>query len=181
MTIRSYVAAAGIALSLCAGAAIAREAQPQGTPKAIADIYACRSITDAAQRLACFDSAAGVLAKAESDKEIVFADRAQMREARKGLFGFSLPKLKLFGNDGDSAEEPEEFQTLSSTIARTGQYKPGRWFFVLPDGARWQQIDTQEVIVEPKAGEPIVIRKAALGSYMAKVSGRNALRVNRVE
>jgi hypothetical protein len=177
---KPLIAAAGALVALSATAAHAREVKLEGTPAVVQTLYDCRQIADSAQRLACFDATAAALAKAEADKDIVFADRESMREARKGLFGFTLPKLKLFGN-GDDENEPEEFKTLTSTIERTGEYQPGKWYFVLPDGARWEQIDSQVLYRDPARGEQIVIRKAAMGSYMANISGRHGMRVKRVQ
>ncbi|MCT2557933.1 hypothetical protein N0B51_02940 [Tsuneonella sp. YG55] len=174
----ALVTGAVVAGAFGGGTAAARDPQPTATPAVIEGIYSCREIAEADRRLACFDAASAALAAAEAARDIAFADREAVRETRKGLFGFTLPKLGIFGGDDD---ESEEFQTLTSTIARAGEYAPGKWYFVLPDGARWQQTDSQVLYRDPTRGEEIVIRKAAMGSYMANIAGRRGIRVKRVD
>lgn len=136
----------------------------------------CRTIADAAQRLACFDRTVEVMASATSDKELVILDRATMRETRKGLFGFNLPKLKLFG--GGDEDPRDEVKQIDSTIAGIRSAKDGLPVFTIEDGARWKQTEGRNVF--PKIGQKITIKAAALGSYMASINGRAGVRVMRL-
>lgn len=135
----------------------------------------CRSVVDAQERLACYDAKVAAMDEAEKNDELVLADKETMKEARRGLFGFSLPKLKLFGNDGD-----EEEAELVAKIASAYQANPGKWTVVLDTGARWVQIDTQVLGRNPKQGMEIKIRPAAMGSYFANIGGQRAIRMRRV-
>ncbi len=136
----------------------------------------CRTIADAAERLACYDSKVAAIDEAEKNNELVLADKESMKEARRGLFGFSLPKLRLFGNDdGDSAEAE-----LVTKVDSAYQKSYGKWTIVLEDGARWSQIDTQVLARNPARGMEIKIRKASMGSYFANVDGQRAIRMTRV-
>jgi hypothetical protein len=92
------------------------------------------------------------------------------------LFGFSLPKLKLFGNE-DNEEAEAEFVTK---VDSAYQKSPGKWTVVLDGGARWSQIDTQVLPRNPAKGMEIKIRKAAMGSYFANIGGQRAIRMIRV-
>ena len=105
-------------------------------PKIFQDVVQCRAIADAAQRLACFDRSVGALATAQANKDVYVADKDAIREARRGLFGFSLPKMKIFGDD-DMGEDVDQIET---TIAGVGQGQKG-YIFTLKDGARWMQTD----------------------------------------
>ena len=151
-----------------------RQAAPDVPPPAFQAVIDCRAIADPAQRLGCFDQAVAAMASARDAKELVIADRATMRETRRGLFGLSLPRLKLFGGD-----DSEDITEIESTIESTYAARDGNTIFVLPDGARWKQIDGRPAYA--RKGDPIHIEKATLGSYFAKIGkGQNA-RVIRVQ
>ena len=166
------LALAVLAVATPAGAKDKKDAAPPAIYQAVVD---CRAIADASQRLACFDRTVGEMAKAGEEKELVVLDRETMRETRKGLFGFNLPKLKLFGGGDDDDQEVTE---IESTIAGIRTANDGMPIFTIADGARWKQTEGRNVF--PKVGDPIRIRKATLGSYMANVNKRAAVRVTRM-
>lgn len=163
------------ALSALAPAAAKSKDEP-APPAIYQSVIDCRSIADAAARLACFDSAVSAMASAREDKELVVMDRTAVREARRGLFGFTLPKLKLFGGGDDDDEE--DVKEIETTIAGMRSAADGFPIFTLADGARWKQTDGR--IAYPKAGTAIRIRRAALGSYMAQIDKRAGIRVMRM-
>jgi hypothetical protein len=148
----------------------------QSRPPVFEELVNCRTIADAAERLACYDTKVAAIDEAEKKDELVLADKSAMKEARRGLFGFSIPKLKIFGNDGD---EEEKFE-LVAKIDSAYQANPGKWTIVLDSGARWVQIDTQVLRKNPARGMEIKIREAALGSYFANIDGARAIRMRRV-
>ena len=135
----------------------------------------CRNITGGTERLACYDAKVAAMDEAEKNGELVLADKETMKETRRGLFGFSIPKLKLFDN-ADGQEEGE----LVAKIASAYQTSQGRWTVVLENGARWTQIETQLLNKDPKPGMEIKIRPASMGSYFANIAGQRALRMKRV-
>jgi hypothetical protein len=96
-----------------------------------------------------------------------------MKEARRGLFGFSLPSLKIFGD-----EDLGDLDELETTIAGISTGQRG-FIFTLPDGARWAQTD-KRYMDRPKVGAKIKIEKAALGSYMASINKKPGFRVERI-
>ena len=143
------------------------------TPKIFENVVQCRSIQDSAQRLACYDRNVAALDTAQKSNELYVADKAAMKEARRGLFGFSLPNLKIFGD-----EDLGNLDKLESTIAGVGSGQRG-YIIILPDGARWAQTD-KKYMDKPKIGAKIKIEKAMLGSYMASVNGKPGFRVERI-
>ncbi|HZG46043.1 MAG TPA: hypothetical protein VEZ41_07220 [Allosphingosinicella sp.] len=149
----------------------AREAPPAAFARAIQ----CRAIADAQARLACYDREVAALEQAERTSEIRVVDRQQVRRTRRTLFGLTLPDINIFGG-GDDGESVNE---ISSTIRSFSQDGSGKYTFVLEDGARWRQLDTRE-LNEPKAGQPIRIRRGAMGSFLANVNQQVAIRVRRV-
>lgn len=164
----------GIAiLSVVAGPAPARDLPKTATPKLFEEVVTCRTIQDSAQRLACYDRSVSALETAQKSNELYVADKAAVKEARRGLFGFSLPKLKIFGD-----EDLGDLDQLETTIAAVSSGQRG-YIFTLPDGARWAQTD-KKYIDRPKVGSKIKIEKAALGSYMASINKRPGIRVERL-
>lgn len=142
-------------------------------PKIFTDVLQCRAIADADTRLACFDRTVGTLEQAQQRKDVFVADKEAIREARRGLFGFSLPKVRIFGDD----DMEEEVKSIESTIKSAVMGQKG-YVFTLADGARWAQTDGA-YMDKPKAGSKIRIRRAALGSYMGSIEGRVGFRIER--
>jgi hypothetical protein len=174
----------GIAVVLASGILLASElsAGDKKTdlpkpPEAFTQMLQCRTLTDDATRLACYDQAAAKLQTAQEKREIVVVDKAEVKEAKKGLFGFTLPQIKLFG--GGSGDE--EVNEIEFTIASVRQYDYGRWRFTTTDGAVWDQIDTEILAIDPRAGQKVVVKRAAMGSFKAKVGGQPPIRVRRVQ
>ena len=164
----------GVAVFGLVAAPAAAQKMPQTTtPKIFEEVLNCRAIEDSAQRLACYDRGVAALETAQKSNEIYVADKAGMKEARRGLFGFSLPRLKIFGD-----EDLGDLDELETTIAAVSSGQRG-YVFTLPDGARWMQTD-KKYMDKPKVGAKIHIKKAALGSYMASIEKRSGFRVERI-
>jgi uncharacterized protein YigA (DUF484 family) len=148
------------------------------TPEIMAKLFDCREIADATDRLACFDREVGTVYEAQASKELVIADREQIKETKKGLFGFTLPKIGIFGGGED---DEDEVSSVTMAIASQRQMANGRYIFTMEDGARWMQTDNTTVLREPQSGDEVEIKKASMGSYMAKIKGSRAFRVRRVD
>jgi len=158
--------------------ALAKEAE-HARPESFQKLLDCRSIADNAARLTCFDDQAAKLDQAEANKQLIIVDREQVKQARRGLFGLSLPDLGgLFGGKGGETDA-DELSEISSTITSVRSIGYGNWLIVLEDGAKWQQVGG-ELALSPKPGQPVQIRKASLGSYFAKINKQPAIRVARV-
>lgn len=143
-------------------------------PPVFQAVMDCKTVTDPVQRLACYDRNVGTMVAASQSRDLIVADRATMREARRGLFGLRLPRLKLFGGN-----DSEEVTQIEGTIASVYSSRDGSAVFVLADGSHWKQTEGRPVYT--KSGESIVIEKASLGSYFAKIGkGQNA-RVARIQ
>jgi len=171
------LAFAATAACLASAPAKAKDKPEVTAPPAIYQaVVNCRAIGDAAGRLACFDRTVGEMATATTQKDLVILDRETMRETRKGLFGFSLPKLKLFGGGGE--DEKDAVKEIESTISGLRSAKDGFPIFTIADGARWKQTDGRNLF--PKLGQKIRIKAASLGSYMASIDGRAGVRVMRL-
>lgn len=118
------------------------------------------------------------MAAAADRQEVIVADRTQIRKARRSLFGLTLPSLDIFGGSDAEQGEGEGFSEIESTI-RQAYVQSYRWNVVLEDGARWVQVDTKPPSRDPRPGQKIRIRRAALGSFLANIDGQTAIRMRR--
>lgn len=147
----------------------------------IESLRSCRAIVQDDQRVACYDRAADALLRAERDKDIVVMDRAQVQKAKRSLFGFSLPSIKLFGSDegrdgqsgGDGA-----LKQLTGTLRSSTSLTGGLVRFTLDDGGVWET--TEQVMLPLRTGDVVTIRAGALGSYIATAPGRRSVKVRRI-
>jgi len=160
-------------------AASAQEnSQPQPRPELYEALLRCRAMTDATveARLQCFEEATASLEQATDSGEVVVVDRAQIRESRRRLFGISLPRLPVFGGGDNEADDVDSVDGVVASASQDGQ---GHWIIRLEDGAKWRQIDRSALALRPRPGQGVVINRAALGSFMMKVNGQQAIRVKR--
>ncbi len=151
----------------------AKDKEPPPRPAQIQELYACRALTDSAERLACFDREVGELANADQAREITFADKDTIKKTRRGLFGFSLPDFGIFGGDD------EKIESVETSVVSVSDAGDGRYRIEMDDGSVWVQIDNKAMPLRPRSGQKIVIKPAALGSYFLSVEGRPSIRVRR--
>lgn len=163
-----------VLLAMAAPAA-AKDKQPPPRPAQIQELYNCRTIADQSARLACFDREVGELETADTQRDITFADRETVKKTRRGLFGFTLPSLGLFGGDDDE----DELKSIDTTVASASQVADGRYRIAMADETVWLQIDDRRLPLAPRPGQKIQIKTAALGSYFLSVEGRPSIRVRR--
>ena len=160
----------GLACLSCAEAALAQGVRASDS---YASLVKCRSISDPGERLACFDKSVAALTTAVEGKQVAVVDREEVRAAKRSLFGIALPEIRLFDNDSS-----EPIQQIESSVRLVGSAGPGRYSFGLADGGTWRMLEGSGRA--PEKGEKVVIRRAALGSYLAKIGGGRAVRVERV-
>jgi len=179
MTTCKYVLAAA-ALAALPGVALAQaEPRQQQRPELFEALVRCRAVTDDAARLRCFDAAAAALDAAAARREVVVVDRAQVRESRRRLFGLALPRLPIFGGGDDGDEDEDEVDHVEGVVASASQNGNGQWVVRLQDGATWVQTDNNALALRPRAGQPVVVNRGALGSYMMRVNRQPGIRVRR--
>jgi hypothetical protein len=181
---RTRLAASAALAVLLAGALAAPElsaapaqVKTEGRARELQKLMDCRKLTDNAARLACYDEAAAAMDQAEAKGDIVVVDREQARKVRRQAFGFTLPSMSLF----ERGERPEEVDNVTGVVAIARQNGSGKWVIRLEDGAVWTQVDTNDLGIDPKAGEPVTIHKAALGSYMLSLPHHRSFRAHREE
>jgi hypothetical protein len=165
---------AGAFVAIGATMAMGRPAPETAPPAAVQSLLACRSITDAGPRLACYDKASQGFADAMGKKEVVVIDKARANEAKRSLFGFSVPNFAgLFGG-GD------EVNQIESTVASAFENGYEGWTVKLADGSTWQQTDGNPVALPPRRGDKVMVRRGSLGSYFVRIGSQPGFKAKRV-
>jgi hypothetical protein len=147
-------------------------------PQLFRNLVACRALSDATARLACFDATSAAMENATQSKDLVIVDRAQVRATRRGLFGLNLPSLPIFGGGDD--DDKDEVKSIESVAASASQDTNGRWIVRLQEGGTWTQTDSSPLGRRPRAGSKVVVNRAAMGSYMMRIDGQPGIRARRV-
>lgn len=146
-------------------------------PEVFTQVLECRSITDDQLRVQCYDAAVAALATAEQSDDLLIASREDIQKEKRGLFGLKLPRIGLFSSRNGDEEKEEPITEITEVIKSAREGRQG-YIMVLEDGSTWYQTDGT-YINRPKPGKSITIKRAALGSYMARVDGGLAVRVKR--
>ena len=148
-------------------------------PQAFTDLLDCRKIADPQARLACYDSKTAIVALATEQHDIVVTDRAEIRQTKRGMFGFAIPTSRLFGGGGDAKDE--EVNRLDSTVAAARRARDGGWVVALAIGGTWQQSDDKALALAPKVGQKVTVTKGALGSFFVSIDGQTAIKMRRIQ
>jgi len=166
----------GVAAFLASADVSAKQPEPGPPPPQVNALLGCRSITDNAERLACYDKAAAGISEAVAKKDIVVYDRESVRKTKRGLFGFSIPNLGIFGDDNDEVAVKQ----IDGEIVSTARNADGGYIFRLADGSRWSQMDDKPIALPPAVGDKVVVKKGALGSYILSVAKQPGVKVKRI-
>lgn len=170
-----------LAGGLAGGPAAAQDEKDEvERPEVIDALYACRSVADAAQRLACFDAAVERVQAEEARQNVIFADREQVREAKRGLFGLGSIRLGIFsrGEDGPDNEPLEEIEAKVRSVSMTNV---GKLMILLEDGALWQQTDGTRLRRRSLEETTVTIKRGILGGYSARLGDGRWFKVKRIE
>ncbi len=160
--------------------AAAFAAEPAPVAKQVTALQACRTKTDSAERLACYDKAVNVLTAATASQDVVIVERSEVRKARKGLFGFSLPRIGfLAGRDGN-AEDEADVARQETKIVSSRSIGYGKWRFTVENGAVWETVEVNMGFDDPLPGRMVLLEKGSLGSYFAKVGKGRRVQTKRV-
>ena len=164
-------------LTLAASASAAPKPEEAQRAAVLQGVLDCRKTPDRDARLACYDAAADKLDQAEASGQVVVVDKQQVQTMRKEVFGLQLPSLDLFNRSPHSGPA-EPLDRITASLKTASRGADGRWMIELDTGAVWRQIDDVS-IPDPRPGEKVSVRRAALGSYFVKVEGGPAVRAHR--
>lgn len=165
---------AALALAVTTSAS-ARKPVATGTPDAMKRLLACRSIQDSAQRLACFDRETAVVDQALGKRDLVMIDKARATQAKRSLFGFSIPDFGgLFGGGGDEVKE------IASTVTSFSHNQYIGWTIKLADGSTWAQTDDAQLGLPPSKGDKVVVHRGSFGAFYLRLAGQPGFKVKRI-
>lgn len=171
-----FIMIGAAAMLSMSGPAAARKPATTSTPAQIQRLMACRTMTDSAARLTCFDRETAAMEQAVARRDLVFIDRERATEARRSLFGFSVPSFGgLFGGD-----DKDEVKQIDGVVVSAGRNSDGGWVIRLVDNSVWSQTDDTPLALAPKPGQKVVVRRGALGTFRLSVAGQPGLKVKRV-
>jgi hypothetical protein len=174
---------AGLILPLAISSTSAAQipASETKTDSPLASVYACKTIADPTQRLACYDASVAVLGEREAKKEIVAIDAKTAKTFKREAFGFSLPSLPKLGlpSLGDSEKDDVlEFPVKSVSKTRAGIV------ITMENGQVWKGVNGRLNYI-PKGDLTARISRGAVGSYRLSITnGKERVRglgVRRVE
>jgi hypothetical protein len=148
--------------------------------KPVAALQQCRALTDAAARLACYDKAVDGLNAATASGDVVVVERTEVRKARKGLFGFTLPRIGFLTGKPDNAEDKADETRLESTITASRSIGNGKWRFTVEGGAMWETVEANMGFSDPKPGRKVLIEKGIMGAYFATVDKGRRVQAKRI-
>lgn len=168
-------------LAMAAAPVQAKDDAKEGMPDALAQLARCKAITDPTARLACYDQEATVLIAATEEGTLRVVDTEDVRTIRRSLFGFSLPRIGLFGGGKEKGEE-EEVKLLNTTVTSVRALPYGKFQFTIAEGdATWQTTEAPLALRKPDVGDEVELERAALGSYWVRFEGQRSVKGRRVQ
>jgi hypothetical protein len=159
---------------------IVAQADTPPVAKPVAALQQCRTVADPQARLACYDRAVDALAASTASGDTVIVERTDVRKARKGLFGFALPRIGFLSGREDNAEDLADAARLETTIIAGRAIGYGKWRFTVEGGAIWETVETNPGFDDPRPGAKVLIEKGTLGAYYAKVGKGRRVQAKRV-
>jgi hypothetical protein len=142
-----------------------------GRAREAPEFLRCRALADDGARLNCFDRAAAALEQSLHAGEVVLVEKARVQQERKARFGLPDEHKDMLGD--------KEAGEIRGTI-REARSTANGWVVRLDDNSTWQQVDSTQSAIDPRAGLEVTIRRAALGSYRLVLSPHAAFKVKRV-
>jgi hypothetical protein len=129
-----------------------------------ASIARCTAVVDPAQRLDCYDAAAGRAgAKPVVVKPAATAAGAAATGAAAATVASAIPEQT-------ATVVPDTFESVIKSAQRRAT---GEWRVQLEDGTAWVQADPTEEW-SPKVGDTVRLKKAMLGSWFLRRAGSNS-------
>jgi hypothetical protein len=179
-SLRPTLVLAALACAVVPLSCAAQNADP--APPALQSVLQCRGIADEKARLACYDNAVGQFEAARTSGAVVVVDREEVRKTRRGLFGFHLPSLGIFGhgNKGPDGEDADEIKEINGVVRTATKNADGGWVITLEDGARWEQTAAANFGRRPRPGSKVVIKRGVLGSFKMSIDDMPAVKARRI-
>jgi hypothetical protein len=113
-----------------------------------------------------------------SEAVTVVSLEAAVRETRRSLFGFQIPKLPFFSGDDSADAVPDQIESTVKAVEEIGR---GRYRIVIADhDAVWETIDSPMRLNAPRKGDKIIIKRGLIGAYFLRIDGQVGVKGRRV-
>jgi hypothetical protein len=136
------------------------------------ELRACRSLSDDASRLKCYDAIAFEPATAATGAEPVPPLTAEQR--------FGLPAAKVLSAETQRGNGPAEVAVVNFKVTSLSFGAGGRVVIGLENGQVWQQLVPSSDLELLKLGDRVEISRGLLGSFWLAAPGRRGSKVTRV-
>ncbi len=181
----------GLILLCIVGAAPCLAAEP------LAGVLACREMTDAAARLACFDRETASLARAsaapvaESKAEAPPTAAAPIAAAatpprrrhprrRSPEQKFGLSASAIVAKEQGAATHAAKETKLQARITALALAGNGRTLFTLDNSQIWRQLEADGTDMMARLGDAVTISRGLLGSYWLQLKAGRGCKVTRL-
>lgn len=160
----------GLLLTLMAPVLAAQDLPPE--------FMACRTEPDAAKRLACYDRHLDATIQSAPEPAQTDAGSPAVTPAAEERFG--LEGTLARSERQQAREEGRELLELSSTVTRLTSRADGVLVITLANGQVWapKEFDPNVVL---RVGDPVRIRRGAMGSYVLNGRSSWSTRVRRLQ
>lgn len=139
----------------------------------LAGLLACRAITDAVARLACFDREAATLAPtttvAKTPAHAVLDPQQQ----------FGLPERAVAAQEVTAGTRAADASKIEAHLAQVASAADGRAVFTLDNDQVWRQLVAEGELLAQQ-GDAVTISRAWLGSYWLQLKSGRGCKVTRL-
>lgn len=158
-------------------------------------VLACRNLTDAAARLACFDRETAALAQAPATPvaavpaaPLAAPPATAAAPAPPAVPAVALTPLQRFGLSDSAvaakevaagAQAPKDSK-MQAHIAALALVADGRTLFTLDNAQVWRQLEADGTDVMARLGEAVTISRGLLGSYWLQTKSGRGCKVTRL-
>lgn len=172
MRLRSTVAVMGFAIGVATyGSAAAQAGNAPASASGVQAVLACQSVRGDKAQLACFRSAAKLLAQEPAASPQ--AEPAQTAEAPPPRpFGAPAPRVR--------AQQLAEAHAAVLVVRSIGDLGDGRAILNLGDGSSWVETEPEPITSAVKPGDSVRLEKGVLGGYLLVLPHRSVIRMRRL-
>ncbi len=177
-------------------------AQSTNQPSQLGAIYACKTLVNSTERLACYDKAVGQFQAAEKSGEVVTISKTEVKRVEREAFGFNIPSLSKIGkilglgnsskkaqkdiftadpaiDSGDAAAQRIKYtdnntiESIVFDIDKITTFQSIKKRFFFKNGQVWEQITGANVTI-PKGDAPMTasITKGRIGGYRLRLNDK---------
>jgi hypothetical protein len=165
---------------------------PCGAAEPLAGVLACRALTDAAARLACFDRETAALASepaagltaapafaAPATTATSVAAPAHPASVLDAQQSFGLSGSAIAANEEASGARPPKVSKIEARVVALALTGNGRTLFTLDNTQVWRQLESEGDMLA-KLGDTATISRGLLGSYWLQLKSGRGCKVTRV-